>query len=355
MALGEILKQKRLERNFTKEYIAERTHMMCATIEALENEDFKKIPAPIYGRGFIKSYCKVLDINPQPLIDEYMTKSDENYLLSKSTAMAPQKPVHTGQHTVQPPKEVSASIPSSVPSNASRLVSAGNASLRPATLPSSDGIPQPIYTRPTPPPPQAPAPEPPMAPEPQPTTTEGEPFVLSGDVIEQPTTPTPKSPKYATQPPETKFHRLVSAQHARAQQQESEIQQEDETQPMEANNSIFGPQYPAQTPTGPIVKLLQIAWKNIKLKFSTTKEKINVLSTKQKIRRIGPNEERPLLSRQNLTHAGIVLGVLISITLIFLLFRWVFQESADSVAPETTPVVKTANTLPIPEPYFTNN
>ena len=56
MALGEILKQKRLERNFTKEYISDRTHMMAATIEALESEDFAKIPAPLYGRGFIKTY-----------------------------------------------------------------------------------------------------------------------------------------------------------------------------------------------------------------------------------------------------------------------------------------------------------
>ena len=71
MALGEILKQKRLARNWTREYVAERTHLMARVIEALETENFRKIPAPVYGRGFIRQYCALLEIDPQPLLDEY--------------------------------------------------------------------------------------------------------------------------------------------------------------------------------------------------------------------------------------------------------------------------------------------
>lgn len=72
MAFGEILKQKRQERNWTKEYIVERTHLMTRTVEALEAEDLRRIPATVYGRGFIRKYCDLLGIDAQPLVDDYM-------------------------------------------------------------------------------------------------------------------------------------------------------------------------------------------------------------------------------------------------------------------------------------------
>ena len=53
------------------QYVAERTHLMARVIEALETENFKKIPAPVYGRGFIRQYCALLELDPQPLLDEY--------------------------------------------------------------------------------------------------------------------------------------------------------------------------------------------------------------------------------------------------------------------------------------------
>lgn len=80
MAFGEILKQARLDRGWTKVYVSERTHMMMKTIDALEMEDLKKIPAPIYGRGFIRQYATLLKLDVEPLIEDYMRcVSDETY------------------------------------------------------------------------------------------------------------------------------------------------------------------------------------------------------------------------------------------------------------------------------------
>jgi CheY-like chemotaxis protein len=39
-------------------FIAEATRMMVQVVEELEREDFRRIAAPIYGRGFIKLYAK---------------------------------------------------------------------------------------------------------------------------------------------------------------------------------------------------------------------------------------------------------------------------------------------------------
>ena len=70
---GETLRNKRLEKGLSVSDIANSTHMLVQQVEALEKEDFSKIAAPIYGRGFVKLYCEAIGIeDPKPFIDEFM-------------------------------------------------------------------------------------------------------------------------------------------------------------------------------------------------------------------------------------------------------------------------------------------
>lgn len=70
---GETLRNKRVEKGLTISDIANTTHMLVQQVEALEKEDFSKIAAPIYGRGFVKLYCEAVGIeDPKPFIDEFM-------------------------------------------------------------------------------------------------------------------------------------------------------------------------------------------------------------------------------------------------------------------------------------------
>lgn len=46
--------------------------MMVQVVEDLEREDFRRVAAPIYGRGFIKLYADYLGLDPEPLIQEFM-------------------------------------------------------------------------------------------------------------------------------------------------------------------------------------------------------------------------------------------------------------------------------------------
>lgn len=70
---GETLRRTREEKGLTVSEVAQRTHMLVQQVEALEKEDFSKIAAPIYGRGFVKLYCEAVGIeNPKPLVDEFM-------------------------------------------------------------------------------------------------------------------------------------------------------------------------------------------------------------------------------------------------------------------------------------------
>lgn len=71
-SFGEILREAREAKGLTTSQVAARTHILLKTIENLEEENFSKIPAPIYGRGFVRLYCECVGIDSRPLIEEYM-------------------------------------------------------------------------------------------------------------------------------------------------------------------------------------------------------------------------------------------------------------------------------------------
>ena len=71
MALGKILRENREQQGYSAAQVAEATHMMVQIVEELEREDFQRIAAPIYGRGFVKLYAEFPGIDPVPLVKEF--------------------------------------------------------------------------------------------------------------------------------------------------------------------------------------------------------------------------------------------------------------------------------------------
>lgn len=69
---GKTLKAAREAKGLTIADIAAQTHMMSSIIADLENEDFSHLPAPIYGRGFVKLYCGTVGLEAEPMIAEFM-------------------------------------------------------------------------------------------------------------------------------------------------------------------------------------------------------------------------------------------------------------------------------------------
>jgi len=74
MPLGEELQKARKARRLTASEVAAATRMKVQIVQALEHEDFEKIAAPIYAKGFIKLYAEYVGLNPKPLIDEYISR-----------------------------------------------------------------------------------------------------------------------------------------------------------------------------------------------------------------------------------------------------------------------------------------
>ena len=72
MEFGKSLREAREAKGYTTAQIAETTHMLVSIVEGLVKEDFSRIAAPIYGRGFVKPYCAAVGLEAKPFVEEFM-------------------------------------------------------------------------------------------------------------------------------------------------------------------------------------------------------------------------------------------------------------------------------------------
>jgi len=66
--LGNTLSRARRARGITLEDAERDTHVSRRYLQALENEDFSTFPAPVYARGFLRTYSRYLGLNPEELM-----------------------------------------------------------------------------------------------------------------------------------------------------------------------------------------------------------------------------------------------------------------------------------------------
>ena len=66
--LGNTLSRARRARAITLEDVERDTHVSRRYLQALENEDFAAFPAPVYARGFLRTYARYLGLNPEELL-----------------------------------------------------------------------------------------------------------------------------------------------------------------------------------------------------------------------------------------------------------------------------------------------
>jgi hypothetical protein len=85
MAIGPILQSARLKKQLTESQVAEITRMKIQIVQDLEKDDFHRLAATIYGKGFIKLFAECVDLDPKPLIADYIrsVQGDNPSLITK--------------------------------------------------------------------------------------------------------------------------------------------------------------------------------------------------------------------------------------------------------------------------------
>jgi cytoskeleton protein RodZ len=69
--VGEALRQAREARGISLAEAEEATKVRQKFLEALEQDDFGRLPGEVYRRGFLKSYAIFLGLDPEPLLARY--------------------------------------------------------------------------------------------------------------------------------------------------------------------------------------------------------------------------------------------------------------------------------------------
>lgn len=92
--VGKRLKEARVKKGWSMENIVQRTRITHRHIVAIEAGDMTAMPAPVYARGFVKSYAKAVEIDEGPL----MRLLDEAGILSatESGGARPADPPRAG-------------------------------------------------------------------------------------------------------------------------------------------------------------------------------------------------------------------------------------------------------------------
>ncbi len=68
---GEFLKRERELRGADLPHIADCTRVPLVQLEALEGDDYEKLPHSVYVRGFIRAYCKCLGLDESDAVLRY--------------------------------------------------------------------------------------------------------------------------------------------------------------------------------------------------------------------------------------------------------------------------------------------
>lgn len=68
-SIGQTLREARETEGMSVEAVAARLRLMQRQIEAIEADDFEGLGRPVFARGFVRNYAKLLGIEPDPLLD----------------------------------------------------------------------------------------------------------------------------------------------------------------------------------------------------------------------------------------------------------------------------------------------
>ncbi len=74
---GERLQREREMRGITLDEISEATKIGTRALQALESEDFDKLPGGIFNKGFVRAYARYLGINEEQAVADYLSAAKE--------------------------------------------------------------------------------------------------------------------------------------------------------------------------------------------------------------------------------------------------------------------------------------
>ncbi len=111
-SIGEVLRQAREARGISLAEAEEATKVRQKFLQALEQDDFQRLPGEVYRRGFLKSYAIYLGLDPEPLLARYRAqRAPAEEQKAAPGVSAPSAPRTGGTVKTGPPAAPAATAP----------------------------------------------------------------------------------------------------------------------------------------------------------------------------------------------------------------------------------------------------
>ncbi len=113
-AFGEELRREREIRGISLKEIADATKISRRFLEAIERNDHKTLPAPVFTRGFVREYARYLGLNAEEIVSRYNYAAAGDDRIEKSAHL-------TSLVTERVPEEKKHARPRGIPTPLARI------------------------------------------------------------------------------------------------------------------------------------------------------------------------------------------------------------------------------------------
>ena len=100
--IGEKLRRAREARGYSQSQIADMTRILVQIVQGLEEENYSRIVAPIYGRGFVKLYAEAVGLDPAECVREFMEAYTGASAAKKAEGPKPREPEPEEKSAAEP-------------------------------------------------------------------------------------------------------------------------------------------------------------------------------------------------------------------------------------------------------------
>ncbi len=88
---GERLAAERIKKGLSVEDVAGRMHLSTSILEAIEENNFDEITAPIFVKGYLRAYARIVALSEDEMIEQYLEMySEEDPPISSTSNMVPE-------------------------------------------------------------------------------------------------------------------------------------------------------------------------------------------------------------------------------------------------------------------------
>ncbi|MBV8520360.1 MAG: DUF4115 domain-containing protein [Acidobacteria bacterium] len=102
-SFGEELRREREIRGISLKEIADATKISKRFLEALERNDHRTLPAPVFTRGFVREYARYVGLNAEEMVNRY------NFAAANDDRI--EKPPHVERHPAAPVRDITPKAP----------------------------------------------------------------------------------------------------------------------------------------------------------------------------------------------------------------------------------------------------